>query len=309
MGKIAPVASLSAQLPRAAATPVELYTYDAKQSKDIRLDPSATNDRTAKSAFENVSKVRDYYKTTFGRDGWDGKGGVSKVVVHSEIDGTSPMSNAYWTPDKKTLEFGDGGDVNGDNKRDFLPLGNGLDVVAHEFTHGVVESSVRLSDTGQGGGLNESWADVLGSGIDKNWKIGETIFTPGVKGDAIRDMEHPSFYDHISKIPPSESEPHLMSEVPSYAAVKVANAIGPDKMRQVWYTGLTEHMRSNSGYSGAARATLEAAAQLYGKDGTEFNAVKDAWKAVGVDARWTKNRRATLDKAAMAFTARTIPQQ
>lgn len=292
MGKITPTGAF-------AATPaVEVYSHDHATGAETlvqRTGGPPSSDEVARQAFTTATNVRDYYRTTFGRDGFDGAGATTKVIVHSEWDGSHPMGNAYWVERKGTIELGDGDGVR------FAPLGAAPDVVAHEFAHGIVDRHVKLGG-GQGGGLNESWSDVLASGIDGNWKIGETAYTPSVPGDALRDLEHPHAYDHVSKLPPGETEPHAMSEIPSYAAVRVAQKIGADRMRQVWYTGLSGgYLKSNSGYSGAARATMEAAAKLYGRDGAEFAAVRDAWKAVGVDPRWTAKRRSVLEGASQAF--------
>jgi Zn-dependent metalloprotease len=68
--------------------------------------------------------------------------------------------------------------------------------------------------------------------------------------------------------------------------VKVGEAIGREKMGQIWYHALTDKLDSRAGFAGAARATLDSARDLYGQDSNEFSAVKDAWKAVGVNSRW-----------------------
>ena len=51
---------------------------------------------------------------------------------------------------------------------------------------------------------------------------------------------------------------------------------------------LVDHLDSRSGFSGAARATLDAAVQLYGATSPKVDVVLDAWKSVGIDARWKR---------------------
>jgi Zn-dependent metalloprotease len=237
---------------------------------------------TIANAYENAVQVDAFLRERFGRDGWDGKGSPLRIVVHApNEDGTPNMNNAYWDNFTKRIYLGDGDGVL------FAPLGNSLDVVMHEVTHAIVDSEVNLRYEGQQGGINESWADVLAVLADpKDWLIGEDVFTPGQGGDAIRDLENPRF-GHVSQLPKNAViEPHDYSGVPSLAAVRVAGELGREEMGRIWYSALVNHLDSRAGYAGAARATLDAAAQLHGTGSAPVQAVLDAWKSVGVDPRW-----------------------
>jgi Zn-dependent metalloprotease len=242
-----------------------------------------TPDKTVKQAFKTATKVDDFLRTTLGRNGWDDKGAPIRIVVHApNEDGTPQMNNAYWDLATKRIYLGDGdGEL-------FAPLGGALDVMVHEATHAIVDSEVHLRYEGQQGGINESWADVLASVADpKDWRIGEDVFTPGTPGDAIRDLEHPRF-GNVDQLPKGAViEPHDYSGIPSLAAVRVADKLGRSEMGRIWYTALVDHLDSRAGFSGAARATLDAAAQLHGAKSSQVSAVLDAWKSVGVDPRWT----------------------
>src|SRR5438045_1918371 len=76
-----------------------------------------------------------------------------------------------------------------------------LDVIAHELTHGVTQTEAQLEYRGQSGALNESMSDVFGSLVKQwagnqtarqaDWLIGAGLFTPTVKGAAIRSMKAP----------------------------------------------------------------------------------------------------------------------
>ena len=239
-------------------------------------------DPVVTAAWETAKRVDEFFTQNLGRDGWDGKGSPLHIVVHApNEDGTPDMNNAYWDLATKRVYLGDGdGNL-------FTPLGSSLDVLVHEATHAIVDSEVHLKYEGQQGGINESWADVIASLADpKDWLIGEEIFTPAAAGDAIRDLEHPRF-GNVDQLPKgTQLEPHDYSGIPSLAAVRVAKELGRPEMGRIWYSALTEHMGARSGYAGAARATLEAAAALHGRDSAATTAVLDAWKSVGVDPRW-----------------------
>lgn len=51
-----------------------------------------------------------------------------------------------------------------------------LDVTAHELGHGVVSNTANLEYYGQSGAINETYADIFGSMVDRDdWRIGEDI--------------------------------------------------------------------------------------------------------------------------------------
>lgn len=280
--------AIGAQPTPSDAARVAVFSFDPQRSSERRMsmtDLKEGGDVVARVAFANGQRVDQFLRERFNRDGWDGKGGRLQLVVHATDDsGSAGMNNAYWDRDQGKIYLGDG------DGRIFAPLGGSLDVLTHETIHAVVDSEVNLRYEGQQGGINESWADVLGSlaDPDKDWLIGEDVYTPGNANDAIRNLAQPRF-SNVKQIPPGgQVGVHDLSGVPSLAAVRVADRIGRDAMGQIWYRALTEHLDSRAGFSGAARATLEAAIDLYGRDSNQFAAVMDAWKSVGVNPRFTK---------------------
>jgi len=58
--------------------------------------------------------------------------------------------------------------------------------------------------------------------------------------------------------------------------------IGADAAAKIWYRALTGYMTSSTNFKGARTATLNAAAALYGSGSVNYNAVAQAWTAVGV---------------------------
>jgi bacillolysin len=96
--------------------------------------------RSAVSAHANTEVVYDYYQNTLGRMAFDGVGSALRV---SALPNT--YNNAYWDPSLKILVFG----------HDFEAA---LDVVGHEYTHGVVQYAVAggngLIYQGESGALN-----------------------------------------------------------------------------------------------------------------------------------------------------------
>jgi Zn-dependent metalloprotease len=281
--------------PTAPATPVQLVRVTPTPRVEVwdmssGIEQAVTGaqllegtDPDIARAYANAVKVDEFMRTQLGRNGWDDKGSPIRIVVHApNEDGTPRMNNAYWDGLTKRIYLGDGdGEV-------FTPLGGALDVLVHEATHAIVDAEVNLRYEGQQGGINESWSDVLATLADPDdWLIGEDVFTPGQPGDSIRDLERPRF-GHVSQLPDgSMIEPHDYSGIPSLAAVRVAEGVGREQMGRIWYSALVDHLDSRAGFAGAARATLDAAAELFGPTSTQVSTVLDAWKSVGVDPRWS----------------------
>jgi bacillolysin len=189
-------------------------TYDL-QFADIDDNPSipdrpvesATSDystanRAAVSAHLNASRVQDFYKLVLQRDGIDDQGMnlISLVNTTAASMETPPsLLNAFWW--QQRMWYGQierGGRL--------VSLSRYLDVIGHELTHGVIESTSNLTYVTQSGALNESFADVAGILIsnwytapDRNdvgtwkWEIGAGL---RADGRPLRNFEDPSRTGH-----------------------------------------------------------------------------------------------------------------
>lgn len=269
---------------RATAAPASqsplVSVFDGNKSKPLTPEQVASSkDAVLRETVKNASDVMAFLKSEFGRNGLDGKGQQLKLVVHAPDEmGGGPMNNAYWDGRAGTMFIGDG-----DGKM-FTPLGLAKDIVAHEAGHAVLESEIKMGFKGEQGALHESFGDVLGALVDnKNWQIGEDAYTPGTKGDALRDMSKPANYKHMSDVANSKTtEPHDLADIPNLAAVRVAEKIGRSEMGKVWFEGFTKHLNDNASFTDAASATLKAAEMIFGAGSSQASAVTDAWTSVGV---------------------------
>lgn len=106
-----------------------------------------------------VGYVLDYYYTTHGHNGWDGAGSDIHAHAHHE----SLPNNAFWWSFTEQIYFADG---NGDSggvgaTRDFVCP---LDIVAHEYSHGVkYYFNVLQTYSGETGALDEATSDLFGA--------------------------------------------------------------------------------------------------------------------------------------------------
>jgi Zn-dependent metalloprotease len=279
-------------------------TYSARNSTNIpgRLvidEGDRSRDPIAQAAHDGAKKVYDYYFNTFKRDSIDGQG---MPLVSTVNYGSDPedAENAAWIGEAQQMIYGDGGQI-------FKPLPYGLDVVGHEFTHGVIGSTADLVYEGQSGALNESFADVFGALIDRgNWTIGETVIkSPPYPVKMLRSLEDPTLggnYDPrdplggvgqpanmkvYANLPNSRRADnggvHVNSGVPNHVAFLIAKAIGPEKLEQIYYRALTQYMTPRTNFLNAANAILRAAGDLYGNDPNAQAAVRNSHTSVGLN--------------------------
>lgn len=270
-------------------------------------DWSASVQANGVEVHSNLAAAYDYYLETFGRDGPDGEGGPGRapsvtgsgLCLSAFADYDTGYVNAFW--DGAALYFGDG------DGYDSGPLVT-LDIVGHELTHGVTQYTANLAYYAESGGLNESMSDIFGAMIERHvlgddeeglWKVGETCWTPGEDGDALRSMSNPAedglSLDYMAPAA-RRIDVHYSSGIPNLAFYLLAEGgshprlggeamagIGPDEAAAIFYTALTSYMTSSTTFAGARVATLEAAEDLYGSDSAEVEAVGSAWALVGVD--------------------------
>lgn len=262
-------------------------TYTAENSTDIpgRLlvsEGERSRDAIAQAAHDGAGKVYDYYANTFKRDGIDGQGGKMVSTVHYGSD-IEDADNAAWIGEYQQMIYGDGGQI-------FKPLPYGLDVVGHEFTHGVIGSTAGLEYKGQSGALNESYADIFGALIDRgNWTIGETVIkSPPYPRPYLRSLEDPNAkgafnprrplagvgqpanVSEYANLPINRKSDnggvHINSGIPNKAAYLIAQAIGPEKAEQVFYRALTQYLTPSAQFKDNALALVQAYKDLYGNN-------------------------------------------
>jgi thermolysin len=276
---------------------------------------TASSQSAGADAHYGAQKTYDYFKLTHARNGIDGAGGpggytsidgVTKLISSRVHYGTN-YNNAYWSSPYMT--YGDGDGVT------FRSLVT-LDIAGHEMTHGVTQYSAGLVYSNESGALNESMSDVFGAMVERyargetlnTWLIGEEAYTPSTAGDALRYMDNPHrkaggtytvdddpcHYAERYTGTADNGGVHINSGIANHAFYLLAKGgtnhrsgvavtgIGADAAAKIWYRALTGYMTSSTNFKGARTATLNAAAALYGSGSVNYNAVAQAWTAVGV---------------------------
>ncbi|WP_088008368.1 M4 family metallopeptidase [Indiicoccus explosivorum] len=277
-----------------------IFTYDARNRTRLPgylwLDAdnvyNSSYDAAAVDAHAYAAQTYDYYKNEFGRNSYDGNGAKLVSTVHY----SRSYNNAFWSGSQ--MVYGDGDGYN------FVPLSGALDVIAHELTHAVTDTTADLVYQNESGAINESMSDIFGTLVehhfnnDPDWLVGEDIYTPTISGDALRSMADPTENgdpDHYSKRYTGTDDNggvHWNSGISNKAAYLLAvggthygvtvNGIGTEKAGDIFYRTLTVYLTPNSTFSQYRSAAVQAATDLYGAGSAETASVEAAFSAVGV---------------------------
>lgn len=248
--------------------------------------PAAPNPPAeAVAAFGHIAAIHSHWKTVLGRDSFDGSG--RRLDLHLAF-AFSPNPNANFNWGCKNLHFS--------------PNLATLDVIGHEFGHGVVNTSGNLEYLFESGALNESFADISGHFVDSSdWLIGED--TPG---GPLRDMSDPPAYGHPDRylnylFLPSSNDAggvHTNSGIHNKAAYLLTDGgifdgrqvvgIGGAKSERLFYATLSG-LVPKSGFRDArdravwiASAWANPVAPLFGFTAADVCSVRNAYGAVGI---------------------------
>ncbi len=270
-----------------------VVTLDAKKTSPFTstfdfsfvTSPSTvfTNQRSAVSAHWGSLQAYNYWLNTFNWNSYDGKGAsIYSFVRVAEEDGGG-MDNAFWNG--FAAFYGEG-------RTFFFDLAGALDVVAHELGHAVIEHTANLEYQDESGALNESYADILAVGVDRDeWLIGDGIVRPGIVAcNCLRDMQFPK--NGIDPQPEHMNEKyvgpddfggvHINSGIVNRAFVLFAThpAVGLDKAERVFFKALRDYLVKSSEFFDGRLAVIQSANELYGS--VVADAAASAFDAVGI---------------------------
>ncbi len=213
------------------------------------------------------------------------------------------------------MVFGDGDGVM------LRELSGGLDLVAHELTHGVMQSTANLIYQNESGALNEAFSDTMGTSaeyfaeangldptVEPDFLVGEDLdirdladAEPGFRNmcDPAED-DDPDHYSELFTGRIDNGGVHSNSGIPNHAFCLLVNGgsnagearghghtgpvvtgIGIADAQQIFYLGFTS-LPSDASMGNARVATEAAAGVLFGVASQQQLSTSDAWEAVGV---------------------------
>ena len=271
---------------------------------------SSDNQRFGGSVLWASKQAYNYFLNIHGRNSYDNNNGILEAYINAVF---RRSDGSYYT-DNATMDF-----LNGIMK---VGLGNGgilensfaaLDIIGHEYAHGVTGFSASLTYEGESGALNESFSDIFGETIE-NYVLGHNDFLLGndrAEG-FIRSMQNPksrsqpNTYGGQYWIPTVQCSPtdmndrcgvHTNSGVQNFwfyllcnggvgtndnGYLYSVNGLGIQKARAIAYRNLTYYLTSSSVYGDAKIGSINATADLFGGGTSEVSSIIDAWCAVGL---------------------------
>ncbi len=269
----------------------------------------------------------DYFSSIHGRDSYDDNGG--KVISIANVyPGPGAGGYAVWNTTTSIMSFS--------YEQGIYSAMTALDVVAHEFGHGVIQFSANLVyDTGdeESAALSESFADIWGACVENYvnpnrgvWAVGEQI----MKQDAIfnpyrlplRSFSFPKkaykrspntyggeYWNSNTPIP--IISPHGRAGIGNHWFYLLSEGgigindnndnfnvgeISIEKAEQIAYRALTVYFTPNTNYHLARKYTIQAAIDLYEECSQEVVSTTNAWYAVGVGDIFSKEENLLISQ-------------
>jgi Zn-dependent metalloprotease len=239
--------------------------------------------------YQHALNAYSYFANNFAWFSYDNEDSQLEVFFFSAVD------NASWSKDCELISI----------RRGWMDY----EVMAHEFTHGVIQHSSDLIYMYQPGALNEHYADVMA--LTADWQAGDTNWDVCENRTgfnyAVRHFDSPTrrtFADYNygncgewdGDDPPDYGCVHDNSEIPSHAAywmtvgietngVKM-HGIGIDKLRVLKWTALL-NLPNNARFDTAAYFEIGIAQSwadggINGFNQSDVCAVQNGWAQVGL---------------------------
>lgn len=273
---------------------------------------NTTADMNTVQTYYGELMVYSYFNASFGRWSYDNAG--ANIVSYNNIRycldvGPNPpcdtindnnaCNDCFGTNE---LTFGNGAtSSNNDNW-------NPVDIVGHEFSHGVTEFTSGLIYSNESGALNESYSDIFGE-MTENFATGSMDWLVGNQrsAGAIRSLVNPNAapgndpdtYGGTNWYsgPLDNGGVHTNSGVQNFFFYLLVNggsgtndngtgysvgSISSTAAAWILYNGYVNYMTSSSNYADAREATIQQANNGFGSCSPVAILVGDVWYAVGV---------------------------
>jgi len=248
-------------------------------------------DDAAIDAHWGSQQTYDYFLQEHGRNSFNNFGSPVIAYIHHGVN----WFNAQWLG--SYMRFGDGSGN---------PI-TSIDVVAHEFSHGVTQFTAGLIYQNESGALNESFSDVFGTAVEffalgeeADWLVGKENFT-------FRNMANPMAFGDPDTYKGANwatgdndnGGVHTNSGVQNYwfyllteggsginsnGDAYSVEGIGIEAAGAIAYRNLSVYLTAGSDYEDARMGALNSAEDIYGACSIEALQTINAWYAVGVGA-------------------------
>jgi len=257
--------------------------------------------KTEVDAMANITYSYDYFARNLSHVSTDGHG-QNQLRIKTNIgvvSGYNFRENAYnkTDVDQHKTEIGIGKKyVNKD-----YDCAAYLDVMAHEYTHGVTEYIAGLDYSGQSGALSEAYSDMFGEFVEDSLENFSTDWAHRGDGRNLKNPEKVNMPNHIDGYLTDEeikqkaiddNEVHYNSTIVSHAAYlmydgpagKTSAIKDTEVLAQLWYDSLYM-LNPTSNFSDCRSAVEIAAQRLLDKrilTSEQVRGVAEAFNQVGI---------------------------
>mgnify|MGYP001596565209 CR=1 FL=1 len=274
---------------------------------DSDNDWSSVSERPATSAHWAGKVCFDYFKNVHSRPGMNGNFYDVRIIANYSWSSGNHIQSMWEDP---VIYCG-----KGDNTVAWHLVS--LNIIGHEWTHGVIQFTAGLGGNGEAGALEESFCDIFGEMIESTYSTADWLwarevfetYTPGgvIAGRSLSNPKDPNMY-----IPGPDTYGSIlwnsMGDIHQRAGVQNkffyllceggngTNDIGNDycveglgviKGRGLAYHTLVSYLSSNATFNDARTAWINATISYYGQNSFEVQQVMNAWHAVGVGLPFT----------------------
>lgn len=226
------------------------------------------SDYTAVTAYSNVIKAFDWWKSSYSYIGLNGKKGAVPVYVHDP----KYNNNAFYSSDD-TLHFCD---TSGSS----ISKASALDCIGHEYTHAIFHHTVISHSSMTARTISESYADIFGSIINNNtWRTyPRNIANPSATFNPSKASISDSNYD------PLFSEEHKNATILPHAAYLMESKYHFDfaQLSQLWYDSMSEGIDDSSDLN-TIRDNVIKSARKNNYTYDEITDIRKAFENVGIE--------------------------
>ena len=280
---------------------------------------------TANEVYWATHQYYEYLLNTFGRKSIDDNNhGLAAIVNYRKA-----YPNAHWNGSFAIFGDGDG---------EILSSLTSLDIVAHEFTHGLIDYTAQLIYRNESGALNESFADIFGILLEyyafgeTDWQIGNH-FT--LQHSSLRNFVNPKDLNQyngpfpntymgehwIPKNGKDNGGVHFNSSVQNFFFYLLSaggsgvndngddyniEGVGIEKAAQIMYQNLT-NLFPTATFMDSREGAIQAAKDIFGEDSFEAEQVELAWCAVGVGVCFETTCNREADSLALVAMYNAMP--
>lgn len=213
--------------------------------------------RDAKKLNKNLSIVRNWFKATFNWNSYDNNGSDIIAIVNLEKyfflgRNGKKIQIAGWDGHRKLLFFGAGG----------IQIGgfvDAIDVIAHEYTHAIINATSKICHIGEAGALSEHFGDLMAANINYSLGLKKNPFQIGhhmlrtnlrLKSPVLRNMENPhqgminqpiTVNEWREKFP-GNSKTHTINGIPNKMASIIIKELGWENTRGMFFKIITSKL-------------------------------------------------------------------